>query len=40
MKTAVYYGQLELIPRIMCDVYVLNNGVPVMRERGALNCLE
>ncbi len=41
MKTlkAVYYGQLELIPGIMCDVYVLNNGVPVMSERGTADLL-
>ncbi len=23
---AVHYGQLELIPGVICDVYVLNDG--------------
>jgi hypothetical protein len=36
---AVYYGQLELIPKIMCDVYVLNNGTPVMGINGVAELL-
>jgi hypothetical protein len=41
MKTlkAVYYGQLELIPGIMCDVYVLSDGIPVMSLRGTADLL-
>ncbi len=36
---AVYYGQLELIPSIICDVYILDNGTPVMSERGTADLL-
>jgi len=41
MKTlkAVYYGQLELIPAIVCDVYVLNDGTPVMGIIGVAELL-
>ncbi len=36
---AVYYGQLELILGIVCDVYVLNDSTPVMSERGLAKLL-
>ena len=41
MKTlkAVYYGELELILGIVCDVYVLSDGAPVMSERGVAKLL-
>jgi len=41
MKTlkAVHYGQLELIPGIMCDVYVLSDGTPVMSVLGTAKFL-
>ncbi|MCK5876969.1 MAG: hypothetical protein KAG43_04985 [Candidatus Marithrix sp.] len=38
-QKAVHYGQLELIPGIICDVYILNNGTPVMSLRGAADLL-
>ena len=31
-KQAVHYGQVEIIPGIKCDVYVLNDDTPVMSE--------
>jgi len=36
---AVSYGQLELIPGIICDAYVLDNGDAVMSERGVAKLL-
>jgi len=36
---AVKYGEVELIPGIKCDVYILNNGTPVMSERGVAELL-
>ncbi|MDM8564139.1 DUF559 domain-containing protein [Candidatus Halobeggiatoa sp. HSG11] len=38
-KQAVYYGQIELIPGIICDGYVLNDGTAVMSERGTADLL-
>jgi very-short-patch-repair endonuclease len=38
-RTAVYYGQVELIPGVICDGYVLNDGTAVMSERGTANLL-
>jgi len=38
-RTAVYYGQVELIPGIICDGYVLNDGTAVMSERGTADLL-
>ncbi len=38
-KTAVHYGQVELIPGIVCDGYVLNDGTAVMSLRGTANLL-
>jgi very-short-patch-repair endonuclease len=38
-RTAVYYGQLELIPGIFCDGYVLDDGTAVMSERGTADLL-
>ena len=38
-RTAVYYGQVELIPGVICDGYVLNDGMAVMSERGAADLL-
>ena len=36
---AVKYGEVELIPGIKCDVYILNNDTPVMSERGVAELL-
>ncbi len=36
---AVKYGEVELIPGIKCDVYILNDGTPVMSERGTADLL-
>ena len=36
---AIYYGQLELISGIVCDVYVLNDGTPVMSIIGVAELL-
>jgi len=38
-RKAVYYGQVELIPGIVCDAYVLDDGTAVMSERGAADLL-
>ncbi len=38
-KKAIYYGQVELIPGIICDGYVLNDNQTVMSERGTANLL-
>ena len=32
-RKAVYYGQVELIPGIVCDGYVLNDDTAVMSKR-------
>ena len=37
--TAVYYGQVELIPNIFCDGYVLDDGTAVLSERGTADLL-
>ncbi len=36
---AVYYGQVELIPGIVCDGYVLDDDTAVMSERGTADLL-
>jgi hypothetical protein len=33
-RAAIYYGQVELIPGIVCDGYVLDDDTAVMSERG------
>ena len=38
-RQAVYYGQVELIPGIVCDGYVLNDETAVMSERGTADLL-
>jgi very-short-patch-repair endonuclease len=38
-RKAVYYGQVELIPGIICDGYVLDDDTAVMSERGAADLL-
>jgi very-short-patch-repair endonuclease len=38
--TAVYYGQVELIPNIFCDGYVLDDGTAVLSERGTADLLD
>jgi len=38
-QQAVYYGQVELIPGIVCDGYVLNDETAVMSERGTADLL-
>ena len=38
-RKAVHYGQLELIPGIVCDGYVLDDGTPVLSERGTADLL-
>jgi hypothetical protein len=37
-RKAVYYGQVELIPGIVCDGYVLDDDTAVMSEAGLLTC--
>jgi hypothetical protein len=39
MQKAVHYGKVELIPGIICDGYVLNDGTAVMSERGTADLL-
>jgi len=38
-RKAVYYGQVELIPGIVCDGYVLDDATAVMSERGTADLL-
>jgi hypothetical protein len=38
-QKAVYYGEVELIPGIICDGYVLNDDTAVMSERGTAELL-
>jgi len=38
-RQAVYYGQVELIPGIVCDGYVLDDETAVMSERGTADLL-
>ncbi len=38
-RKAVYYGQVELIPGIVCDGYVLDDETAVMSERGTADFL-
>lgn len=38
-RKAVYYGQVELIPGIVCDGYVLDDDTAVMSERGVADML-
>jgi len=38
-RKAVHYGQVELIPGIICDGYVLDNGQAVLSERGVTDLL-
>jgi very-short-patch-repair endonuclease len=39
MQEAIHYGKVELIPGIICDGYVLNDGTAVMSERGTADLL-
>ncbi len=36
---AVYYGKVELIPGIICDGYVLDDGTACLSERGTADLL-
>ena len=36
---AIYYGKVELIPGIICDGYVLDDGTAVMSENGVAELL-
>jgi hypothetical protein len=38
-RKAIYYGQVELIPSIVCDGYVLDDHTAVMSERGTADFL-
>ncbi|MDM8561372.1 hypothetical protein [Candidatus Parabeggiatoa sp. HSG14] len=38
-QTAIHYGQVELIPGIICDGYVLNDGATVMSVLGTAKLL-
>lgn len=38
-RQAVYYGKVELIPNVICDGYVLDDGTAVMSERGTADLL-
>jgi hypothetical protein len=39
-RKAVYYGQVELIPCIICDGYVLDDDTAVMSSRGTADLLQ
>ena len=39
-RKAVYYGKVELIPGVICDGYVLDDGTAVMSERGTADLLK
>ena len=39
-RKAIYYGQVELIPGIICDGYVLDDETAVMSARGTADLLE
>ncbi|MDM8565862.1 DUF559 domain-containing protein [Candidatus Halobeggiatoa sp. HSG11] len=39
-RKAIHYGKLELIPGIICDVYILDDNTPVMSERGTADLLD
>ena len=39
-QKAIYYGQVELIPNIICDGYVLDDSTAVMSERGTASLLD
>jgi len=36
---AIYYGQVQLMPNVICDGYVLDDGTAVMSENGTANLL-
>ena len=38
-QKAIYYGQVKLIPGIICDGYILSDQSAVMSERGTANLL-
>ena len=38
-RKAVYYGQVELIPGVICDGYVPDDDTAVMSERGTAELL-
>jgi hypothetical protein len=38
-KQAIHYGQVEIIPGIQCDGYVLNDGTACLSERGTADLL-
>ncbi len=38
-RKALYYGQVELIPRIVCDGYILDDNTSVLSERGTADLL-
>ncbi len=39
-QKAIYYGQVELVPGVICDGYVLNDNTAVLSERGTANLLD
>ena len=38
-QKAIYYGQVELVPGIICDGYVLNDNTAVLSGRGTASLL-
>ena len=38
-RKAIHYGQVELIPGVICDGYILDDGSCVMSERGTADLL-
>jgi hypothetical protein len=38
-KQAVHYGEVEIIPGIKCDGYVLDDGTACLSERGTADLL-
>jgi len=39
-RKALYYGQVELIPGIVCDGYILDGNTSVLSERGTADLLD
>ena len=39
-RKAIHYGKVELIPGIICDGYILDDGTAVMSERGTADLLD
>ncbi len=38
-RKSIYYGQVQIIPGVMCDGYVLNDPTAVLSGRGTADLL-